>query len=181
MAAGQVVEHPVQVEPGGAARRRVGAVHRGHAGPIGENVVTHGHSVGTGACGILKRPMVGVMSVGPPKRSAAPFAVAAAAALLLAAPAAADPADDAFLSALADNGIVINDPDTAISMAHTVCAGFDSKQPASLLAMKAMRNTNLTAKQAGFFVGLSVSAYCPQYKGQTGGTLNWLHMPPPNM
>lgn len=121
------------------------------------------------------------MSVGPPKWSAALLTLPSAAALLFAAPAAADPADDAFLSGLADNGIVINDPGTAISMAHTVCAGFENNQPASLLAMKAMRNTNLTPKQAGFFVGLSVSAYCPQYKGQAGGTLNWLHMPPPNM
>ncbi len=103
-------------------------------------------------------------------------------ALVYPAPAAADPADDAFLGALADNGIVINDPDTAISMAHTVCTGFDNNQPPGLLAMKAMRDNNLTAKQAGFFVGLSVSAYCPQYKGQLGGgTLDWLHMPPPLM
>jgi len=105
-----------------------------------------------------------------------------AAALFTAAPASADPTDDAFLGGLTDNGIVINDPDAAISMAHTVCAGFDSNQPPGLLAMKAMKDNDLTAKQAGFFVGLSVSAYCPQYRAQLGdGTLDWLHMPPPLM
>lgn len=123
------------------------------------------------------------MSVGARKWSAALSALSSVTALLLAAPASADTSDDAFLGALADNGIVINDPDSAISMAHTVCTGFDNNQPPGLLAMKLMKDNNFTAKQAGFFVGVSVSAYCPQYKGQvgTGGTLNWLHMPPPNM
>lgn len=122
------------------------------------------------------------MNVGRAKWSTAVAALLCAA-VVFPAPAAADPADDAFLSALADNGIVIADPDTAISMARRVCAGLDSNQPPGLLAMRAMSDNNLTARQAGFFVGLSVSAYCPQYKGQigNGGTLDWLHMPPPNM
>ncbi len=96
-------------------------------------------------------------------------------------PTAADPPDDAFLGALANNGIVMNDPGTAISMAHTVCAGLDRKQKSSVLAMKVMKDANLSARQAGFFVGVSVSAYCPQYKGQTDGSLDWLNPGPPLM
>ncbi|OBH14334.1 MULTISPECIES: DUF732 domain-containing protein [unclassified Mycobacterium] len=103
------------------------------------------------------------------------------AAVLCSAPAAADPPDDAFLGALADNGITMQDPGTAISMAHTVCAGLDRNQKSSVLAMKVMKDANLSARQAGFFVGLSVSAYCPQYKGQTDGSLDWLNPLPPLM
>jgi hypothetical protein len=103
------------------------------------------------------------------------------AALLCAAPASADPTDDAFMAALQDYGIVMNDPGTAIAMARTVCAGFDTNQRSSVLVMKVMRDANLTARQSGFFVGLSVSAYCPQYKDQTGDTLDWLNPGPPLM
>ncbi|OBG45414.1 hypothetical protein A5672_08795 [Mycobacterium alsense] len=121
------------------------------------------------------------MSTAPRGWSAASAAVLSAVAVLSAAPAVADPADDAFLSSLADYGIVINDPDTAIAMGHTVCAGLDNNQRSSLLAMKVMKDTNLTAKQAGFFVGLSVASYCPQYKGQIGDSLDWLPLPVPLM
>ncbi|OBG61070.1 hypothetical protein A9X03_09125 [Mycobacterium sp. E1715] len=118
------------------------------------------------------------MNVGPGTRSTIAAAMLAAAALLSAAPAAADPSDDAFLGALADNGIVVNDP---ITMARSVCAGLDRNQKTSVVAMKVMKDTSLSARQAGFFVGLSVSAYCPQYKGQTDGSLDWLNPLPPLM
>lgn len=104
-----------------------------------------------------------------------------AAAVLSAAPASADPTDDSFLGALADYGININDPDTAISMARSVCAGFDSNQNASFLAMKVMKAASLSPRQAGFFVGAATAAYCPQYKGQTNGSLDWLNPGPPLM
>jgi hypothetical protein len=90
-----------------------------------------------------------------------------AAALASAAPASADQTDDAFVAGLANGGITIPDPDTAIAMAHTVCAGLDGNQPVSLVAMQVMKDTNLTPRQAGFFIGLAVAAYCPQDKGKT--------------
>ncbi|WP_231986878.1 MULTISPECIES: DUF732 domain-containing protein [unclassified Mycobacterium] len=121
------------------------------------------------------------MKVGPGRwSSTAVAAVLAVAALLSAAPASADPPDDAFLGALADNGIVLND-DAAISMARSVCAGLDRNQKSSVLAMKVMKDANLSARQAGFFVGASVSAYCPQYKGQGDGSVDWLNPLPPLM
>lgn len=103
------------------------------------------------------------------------------AALFSAAPASAGPTDDSFLAALANYGIAINDPNTAIAMARTVCAGFDNNQRSSILAMKVMKDTSLSPKQAGYFIGVSVSAYCPQYKGQTDGSLDWLNPGPPLM
>lgn len=125
--------------------------------------------------------MVGEMNVGLVKWSTFLAAVLCAAALSSSAPASADPPDDAFLSALSDYGIVINDPDSAISMARTVCAGLDNNQRSGVLAMRVMKDTNFTARQAGFFVGASVSAYCPQYKGQIDDNLDWLNLPPPLM
>jgi hypothetical protein len=34
--------------------------------------------------------------------------------------------------------------------------------------MKLMKDANLSARQAGFFLGLSASTYCPQYRSITG-------------
>ena len=59
------------------------------------------------------------------------------------------------------------DPDTAIAMARTVCAGLDTNQTVPVLAMQLIRDNNLSPRDSGFFIGLSVAAYCPQYKGTT--------------
>lgn len=110
------------------------------------------------------------------------FAAAlSAAALLSAAPAPADPTDDAFISALSDYGIAVNDPDSMIGMAQSVCAGLDNNQRSSLLAMKVMKETTFSPRQAGFFVGLAVSSYCPQDRERARDSLDWLNMPPPLM
>jgi hypothetical protein len=104
-----------------------------------------------------------------------------AAALLAASPASADPTDDAFNAALAKDGIAIADPNDAIAMGHTVCAGLDKNEKASVLAMRVMKNADLSLKQSSFFVGVSVSAYCPQYKGLTDPSVTWLNPGPPLM
>jgi hypothetical protein len=121
------------------------------------------------------------MNVGPGKWSTVCAVLLSAAALLSAAPASADPTDDAFVAALAKDGIVITDRDTAIAMAHTVCAGFDKNEKSSVLAMRLMKHTDLSLKQSSFFVGVSMSAYCPQYEGLTDNSLNWLNPGPPLM
>ncbi|MGA3256861.1 MAG: DUF732 domain-containing protein [Mycobacterium sp.] len=121
------------------------------------------------------------MNVGPGKWSTVCAVLLSAAALLSAAPASADPTDDAFVAALAKDGIVITDRDTAIAMAHTVCAGFDKNEKSSVLAMRLMKHTDLSLKQSSFFVGVSMSAYCPQYEGLTDNSMNWLNPGPPLM
>jgi len=75
----------------------------------------------------------------------------------------------------------MSDPSTAIAMAHTVCAGLDTNQTASVLAMKLMKDTDLSPKESGYFIGLSMSAYCPQYEGLTDTSTNWLNPGPPLM
>jgi hypothetical protein len=101
--------------------------------------------------------------------------------IVSAAPASADQLDDAFVAALAKGGITVPDPNTSVAMAHTVCAGLDANESASVLAMKVMKDTNLTPKQSGYFIGLSVAAYCPQNKDKTDTSVTWLLPFPPLM
>ena len=98
-----------------------------------------------------------------------------AAALLSAAPASADPTDDAFVAALTKDGITMSGPKTAIAMAHTVCAELDNNQNTSVLAMNLMKDTDLSLKQSSYFVGASMSAYCPQHVGHTHNSPRWLN------
>jgi hypothetical protein len=121
------------------------------------------------------------LHVGRGKWSAVHAVVLSGAALLLAAPASADPIDDAFVAALAKEGIVVADRDTTIAMAHTVCAGFDKSNKSSVLAMKLMKDTDLSLKQSSYFIGVSISAYCPQYIGRTDNSATWLLPGPPLM
>jgi hypothetical protein len=121
------------------------------------------------------------MNVGRGKWSTVGALLLTVGALLSAAPASADPTDDAFLGALSKNGIVMNDGNSAISMARAVCAGFDKNPSSSVMAMKVMKEANLTLKQSGFFVGASISAYCPQWKGKTDDSFDWLNPRPPQM
>jgi hypothetical protein len=42
-------------------------------------------------------------------------------------------------------------------------------------------DTDLNLSQSSFFIGVAVSAYCPQYKGHTGSPTSWLNPGPPLM
>jgi len=119
------------------------------------------------------------INVGPGKWPTVCAVLLSAAMLLSAAPASADPTDDAFVAALAKDGIVITDRNTAIAMAHTVCAGLDKTNKSAILAMKLMKDTDLSLKQSSYFIGVSISAYCPQYTGLTDDSANWLRPVPP--
>ena len=109
------------------------------------------------------------------KRSIPRAVLLLVAALFSAGPAAADPNDGAFVDALAKGGIVLPDDNAAIAMAHTVCAGLDQRAKTSLLAMKLMKDTDLSMKQSGYFIGAAISAYCPQYVGHTDDSTRYLY------
>jgi hypothetical protein len=98
-----------------------------------------------------------------------------AAALFSAAPASADPNDGAFVDALAKGGIDLPDDNAAITMAHTVCTGLDQHAKPSLLAMKLMKDTDLSMKQSSYFIGAAISAFCPQYAGHTDNSTRYLN------
>ncbi|BCZ25280.1 DUF732 domain-containing protein [Mycobacterium senriense] len=92
----------------------------------------------------------------------------AAAALACATPAAADDTDDAFIANLSKGGITVPDNDNAIATAHMVCSSLDTNPNAPTLAFVLARDSDLSPRQAGYFIGLSVATYCPQYKDRVG-------------
>jgi Protein of unknown function (DUF732) len=121
------------------------------------------------------------MKVGPKTWSTLCGLLLSLAVVLSAAPASADPTDAAFVAALAKEQIVFTDDNTAIATAHTVCAALDKSNKSSVLVMKLMKDTDLSLKQSSYFVGASISAYCPQYIGQTDDSTRWLNPGPPLM
>lgn len=121
------------------------------------------------------------MNVGPQKWPTVCAVLASAVALLCAAPASADPTDAPFVAALAKAGIVFPDDNTAVAIAHTVCAGFDRSNKSTVLVMKLMKDTDLSLRQSSYFVGASIAAYCPQYVGRTDNSATWLLPGPPLM
>jgi hypothetical protein len=107
-------------------------------------------------------------------------AVSMCAAALLAAPLAhADQTDDAFVGALTKNGIPVTDRDSATAIAQSVCDGFDQHQKSSLLVLKLMKQSGMSLKQSSYFVGVAISAYCPEYVGHTDDSVRWLYPVPP--
>jgi hypothetical protein len=106
--------------------------------------------------------------VGPGAWAAAIAVLLGAAAPLATAPASADQNDDAFVAALVSQGIPVPDNNAAVQEGRTMCALLDQGTTRPLLLMALMRDANLSARQAGFFLGISTSAYCPQYKTITG-------------
>lgn len=74
--------------------------------------------------------------------------------------------DDAFLAALTAKGINYESPETAIRSGHLVCQELDSGQPPQQVANDVMSNSHLDGYHAGYFVGVSIRAYCPKYGAQ---------------
>ena len=112
-------------------------------------------------------------------------AVPLSATALVAAPlASADPGDDAFIGVLSNYGINTDNRDTVIAHGHGVCAALDKGQDSSVIALKLMNDPKLdisSRREAGFFVGASVAAYCPQYRGSVDPSVIWLLPFPPMM
>ncbi len=121
------------------------------------------------------------MSVGPAQWSIVCAVLLSAVAPISATPASADTTDDAVVAALTRQGIAITDRDTALATAHAVCAGLDKNYKSSVLAMKLAKDTALSLRQSGYVIGVSVSAYCPQYVGRLDTSANWLNPRPPLM
>lgn len=78
----------------------------------------------------------------------------------------ADGVDNAFLNALQAKGIKFVTPQAAIVAGHEVCDELlqGNKQKPDV-ASTVMSNSQMDSYHAGFFVGLSVTAYCPQFRG----------------
>lgn len=84
--------------------------------------------------------------------------------LLAAAPAAhADATDDAFLSALTAKGIHFGSPEKAFVAGHEVCDELGNGRTPTQVASTVQSNSSMDGYHAGFFVGASIRAYCPQF------------------
>ncbi|QNI07261.1 DUF732 domain-containing protein [Mycobacterium kubicae] len=82
---------------------------------------------------------------------------------IAAPPVHANATDDAFLGALTRKDIHFESPQTALIAAHEVCTELDAGKSKSDIASTIMQNTNLDGYHAGYFVGVSISAYCPNH------------------
>lgn len=74
--------------------------------------------------------------------------------------------DDAFLAALTAKDINYESPDAAIHSGHLVCQRLDSGESPQQVANDIMTNSHLDGYHAGYFVGVSIRAYCPKYGTQ---------------
>ncbi len=83
---------------------------------------------------------------------------------LTATPAAhADATDDAFIAALDAKGITYESRQAAINSGHTVCHQLDVGQTPEQIAQDVLNSSHLDGYHAGYFVGVSIRAYCPKY------------------
>ena len=75
----------------------------------------------------------------------------------------ADPNDDKFLPALQSQGITYQSPEAAIAAGHLVCTKLEQGETETQVAQEVIDSTDLDPYHAGYFVGASVGAYCPQF------------------
>ena len=77
----------------------------------------------------------------------------------------ADAVDSNFVNALNSKGITFASPQAAIVAAHEVCDELDSGRASSDVANDVMQQSSLDGYHAGFFVGVSIAAFCPRHAG----------------
>jgi len=84
----------------------------------------------------------------------------------IAAPRAhADAVDSNFLNALKEKGITFASGQAAVIAGHQVCDGLDGGRASSDVANDIMQQRGLDGYHAGFFVGVSIAAFCPRHAG----------------
>ncbi|QNI05894.1 DUF732 domain-containing protein [Mycobacterium kubicae] len=75
----------------------------------------------------------------------------------------ADAVDDAFLNAVKTKGINFASPQAAIIAGHEVCDELDLGRQKGDVANEVSANSNLDGYRAGYFVGVSIAAFCPRH------------------
>ena len=94
------------------------------------------------------------------------LALAACGVMDIAAPTAhADAVDSNFLNALKAKGITFASGQAAVIAGHQVCDGLDGGRASSDVANDIMQQSGLDGYHAGFFVGVSIAAFCPRHAG----------------
>ncbi|MDT5222299.1 MAG: hypothetical protein QOF15_4404 [Mycobacterium sp.] len=75
----------------------------------------------------------------------------------------ADGVDDQFLNAVKSKDINFASPQAAILAGHQVCNELDQGKQKGDVANDVASTSNLDGYHAGFFVGLSIAAFCPRH------------------
>jgi len=71
--------------------------------------------------------------------------------------------DNTFTAALSSKGINFASPQSAIVAGHEVCDELDLGRQSSDVANDVTKNSNLDGYHGGFFVGVSIAAFCPRH------------------
>lgn len=74
--------------------------------------------------------------------------------------------DDAFITEMRALGISFSSPQEAIKDGHQVCRELNAGKSGTDVAREVLSQTDLTTKQAAYFVVDATKAYCPQLSGQ---------------
>jgi len=77
----------------------------------------------------------------------------------------ADAVDGNFINALGTRGITFASAQSAIVAAHEVCDELDGGRASTDVANDVMQQSSLDGYHAGFFVGVSIAAFCPRHAG----------------
>lgn len=81
---------------------------------------------------------------------------------LFPASAQADPADDAFLNAVSNAGVMMGDPSSAVALGQQVCPMLAGPgQDAADVAAKVADKGGMSLGPATMFTGIAISMFCP--------------------
>jgi uncharacterized protein DUF732 len=87
-------------------------------------------------------------------------------ALATAGAAGASTADDTFITEMRGLGVTFTSPQEAIKEGHQVCRELAAGKTGTDVASEVLSQTNLTTKQAAYFVVDAAQVYCPQLSTQ---------------
>ncbi|BBA87323.1 MULTISPECIES: DUF732 domain-containing protein [Mycobacterium] len=93
-------------------------------------------------------------------------AAAVGLAIATAGSAAASTDDAAFISQMESVGVTFSSPQAADREGHQVCQELASGKTGTDIAEEILSQTDLTSKQAAYFVVYAIKDYCPQYASQ---------------
>jgi hypothetical protein len=86
-----------------------------------------------------------------------------------ASPAQADPAEDAFLAAVSEAGVVMGDPGSAVVLGQRVCPMLaEPGQTAADVTAKVAEAGGMSLGPATMFTGIAISMFCPAMVSSIG-------------
>ena len=93
-------------------------------------------------------------------------AAAVGLAVATAGAAGASTTDDSFIDQMTSVGITFTSPQEAVKEGHQVCRELAAGKTGTDVATEVLSQTDLTTKQAAYFVVDATQAYCPQLSRQ---------------